>query len=187
MTLQTKIEITDTLLADALAKFEAFGVTKDMIEKRIQRHYSTITPALMVSLRKIYNSLRDGMSAPAEWFEMGDAPAAAITQPPKGATRTSDIKSRMKKGRGKPADDTVTDVDQPAAKRAAPASAPPAATPKKLTFAEVADALNAAGDSDALAAAADLIRHVADDGQRSELTTLYSDRAAKFDDTGAAS
>jgi hypothetical protein len=63
----------------------------------------------------------------------------------------------------------------------------PGTAPQKLTYAEVADALNAAGDSDALDAAADLIRYVVDDGQRADLTALYSHRAAKFDNTGAAS
>lgn len=46
-----------------------FNVSKEQIEKRIQRRIDSITPAQMVSLRNIYNSLRDGMSTPAEWFE----------------------------------------------------------------------------------------------------------------------
>lgn len=46
-----------------------FKVSKEQIEKRIQRRIDSITPAQMVSLRNIYNSLKDGMSTPAEWFE----------------------------------------------------------------------------------------------------------------------
>mgnify|MGYP007043848475 FL=1 len=46
-----------------------FNVGKEQIEKRIQRRIDSITPAQMVSLRNIYNSLKDGMSTPAEWFE----------------------------------------------------------------------------------------------------------------------
>lgn len=46
-----------------------FNVGKEQIEKRIQRRIDSITPAQMVSLRNIYNSLKDGMSSPAEWFE----------------------------------------------------------------------------------------------------------------------
>jgi hypothetical protein len=172
-TLQTKIEITDALLADALAKFEAFGVTKEAIEKRIQRHYTSITPALMVSLRKIYNSLRDGMSAPAEWFEMGDGPAANVAAPAVGS-RSDTVKSRM---RAKKKDDT----------KATPAAATKAASKageRAVTYAEVADALNAAADSDAAAVAADLIRHVTDPAQRAELEQLFSKRAAEFDEGG---
>lgn len=48
---------------------EKFGITKEQIEGRIQRRIDTITPAQVVSLRNIYNSLSDGMSAPEDWFE----------------------------------------------------------------------------------------------------------------------
>jgi hypothetical protein len=47
-----------------------FNVTREQIEKRIQRRIDSITPAQMVNLRSIYNSLKDGMSNPADWFEM---------------------------------------------------------------------------------------------------------------------
>lgn len=46
-----------------------FNVSKEQIEKRIQRRIDSITPAQMVGLRNIYNSLKDGMSSPSEWFE----------------------------------------------------------------------------------------------------------------------
>jgi hypothetical protein len=49
--------------------FAAYKVSKEQIEKRIQRRLDTITPAQLIQLRKIYNSLRDGMSGPADWFE----------------------------------------------------------------------------------------------------------------------
>ena len=40
--------------------FAEFGVTKQMIEKRIQRRLDSVTPANMVALKKVYASLRDG-------------------------------------------------------------------------------------------------------------------------------
>lgn len=49
--------------------FGEFGVTREQIEKRIQRRIDSITPAQMVNLRSIYNSLKDGMSNPGDWFE----------------------------------------------------------------------------------------------------------------------
>jgi hypothetical protein len=52
-----------------LEKFAEFGVTKEQIEKRIQRHLDAMTPAQMVDLGKKYNSLKDGMSTAADWFE----------------------------------------------------------------------------------------------------------------------
>ena len=56
--------------------FSEFGVTKDQIEKRIQRRVDTITPAQMITLRNIFNSLKDGMSSVGEWFEMPTEPEA---------------------------------------------------------------------------------------------------------------
>lgn len=53
---------------------ERFGVSKEMIEKRIQRRVDSITPALMVQLEKIATSMRDGMSVAADWFEVDAAP-----------------------------------------------------------------------------------------------------------------
>lgn len=52
--------------------FSALGVTKDMIEKRIQRRIDAIQPAQIVGLRKIYTSLQDGMSVAKDWFEIDE-------------------------------------------------------------------------------------------------------------------
>ena len=49
--------------------FTEFGVTREQIEKRIQRRIDSITPAQMVGLRSIYNSLKDGMSNATDWFD----------------------------------------------------------------------------------------------------------------------
>lgn len=49
--------------------FAAYKVTKAQIEKRIQRRIDAITPAQVISLRKILISMRDGMSGPEDWFE----------------------------------------------------------------------------------------------------------------------
>ena len=57
-----------------------FGVSKDQIEARIQRRLDSITPALFVSLRKIYASLRDGMSQPSDWFETNTPPVTTPTE-----------------------------------------------------------------------------------------------------------
>lgn len=51
-----------------LSSFAEFGITKAQIEARIQRSIDAIQPAQIVSLRKIYQSLRDGMSVATDWF-----------------------------------------------------------------------------------------------------------------------
>lgn len=76
-TLKTKAEVTPERLTSLLEKFAEYQVTKEQIEKRIQRHLEAMTPALMVQLGKIYNSLKDGMSSPADWFEVAPGAAAA--------------------------------------------------------------------------------------------------------------
>ncbi len=74
ITLATKVQITDELKQSLVDKFATFSVTKEMLEKRIQRRLDAITPGMVVNLGKIYNSLKDGMSIASEWFDM-QAPA----------------------------------------------------------------------------------------------------------------
>ena len=78
-TLKAKADITPENLKKLVASFEAYKVTKEQIEQRIQRRLDTITPAQVVQLRKIYNSLKDGMSGPADWFDVATPPAAGET------------------------------------------------------------------------------------------------------------
>lgn len=65
-----------------VAKFGEYGISKAQIEARIQRRLDAIQPAQVVMLRKIYQSLKDGMSRPADWFE---AEQGAAIAPPPGA------------------------------------------------------------------------------------------------------
>ena len=74
-TLKTSADTSPEAMKKMVEAFAAFGVTREQIEKRIQRRLDTIQPAQVVSLKKIYASLRDGMSTPRDWFEMPQAPA----------------------------------------------------------------------------------------------------------------
>lgn len=69
-TLKAKADTGPDAIKKMMESFEKYGVTKEQIEKRIQRRLDSITPAQVVSLRKIFNSLKDGMSTPADWFEI---------------------------------------------------------------------------------------------------------------------
>lgn len=53
-----------------LKSFEKHGVTKEAVEKRIQCRIEAISPAQVVSLIKIGTSIKDGMSAAKDWFEI---------------------------------------------------------------------------------------------------------------------
>lgn len=68
-----------TVNADTTAKMIAtfkdrFNVSKEQIEKFIQCDIAAITPAQVVRLRQIANSLKDGMSKADEWFDVIEEP-----------------------------------------------------------------------------------------------------------------
>lgn len=69
-TMKAKADTGPEGIKKLLQAFEGMGVKKEQIEKRIQRRIDTITAGQMVSLRKIYNSLKDAMSTIADWFEV---------------------------------------------------------------------------------------------------------------------
>lgn len=50
--------------------FDQRGVNVKMIEARIQRNLNAMQPANYVDLRKVYNSLKDGMSSVSSWFDV---------------------------------------------------------------------------------------------------------------------
>jgi hypothetical protein len=201
-TLKTNVEVTPTTLAAMVEKFGEYGVTKEHIEQRIQRRLDAITPAQVVQLRRIYNSLRDGMSEPREWFdspavstsaEGNDAAGAAA-----GGSRTERVKQRMR--RTPSASKTQSTPATPTASDAAPADAANAADVPSMaqselpgvqtdadtgemiaSYAEVRAALEAARTRDDLDTAGDLIRYVRVEAQRAELSEIFRARVADFD------
>jgi hypothetical protein len=78
-TMAATFQITPEYLKGWLDAFKKYGVTKEMIEKRIQRGYDSITSAQMVGLVNIYNSLKDGIGVVSDFFEV-PTPAGAKTQ-----------------------------------------------------------------------------------------------------------
>lgn len=49
---------------------ENFNVTQEMIGKRYQCKFESLRPAQVVQLRTIYQSMKDGMSQPRDWFDI---------------------------------------------------------------------------------------------------------------------
>jgi hypothetical protein len=74
VTTMAKADTSPAAMAKLLDAFAPFGVSRAQIEKRIQRRMDAIQPAQVLSLRKVYASLKDGMSKPSDWFE--EFPAA---------------------------------------------------------------------------------------------------------------
>jgi hypothetical protein len=199
VTLKSKADTSPEAMGKMVDAFAPFGVTKEHIEKRIQRRLDAITPAQVVNLKRVYASLRDGMSDPGEWFDMGDAAAVgdADDEPEAEGTGTAAVKSRLKKkAAGKAPKPTPKakaegagdgNADEKTGAKADAKGAPAQATDKAadngpLTYAHVAAALNDAPDTAALDAASVLIKRVPDAKQRTELELMYSARAGEFDD-----
>src|SRR5262252_218207 len=80
-TLTTKVEVTPERIATMLTQFADYGVTKGMIEKRLQRRLDSITPGMMVQLGKIFTSLRDGISQPEQWFDLAKPQEGGTVSP----------------------------------------------------------------------------------------------------------
>ena len=96
VTMKTKADTSPEAMQKMLAAFEPYGVTREQIEKRIQRRLDAIQPAQVVSLKKIYASLRDGMSVAADWFEAPESPPETAGDPQPPATKTEAAKERMR-------------------------------------------------------------------------------------------
>jgi hypothetical protein len=62
--------------------FTAFGVSKEMIERRTGRRIDAIQPGEIVALRGIFNSLKGGTATAGDFFEAPRKPEDAIPQAP---------------------------------------------------------------------------------------------------------
>ncbi len=88
-TLELNSPVTDETKRKLLAAFEPYGVTRKMIEARIQRNFDSISPTLYLQFKRIYASLKDEMSSPEDWFDL------SIGKEVEGATRTEQIKNLL--------------------------------------------------------------------------------------------
>ena len=93
VTLRTKAEVTPERLKNLVDQFGELGVTRPMIEKRIQRRLESLTPGMMVQLGRIFTSIRDGISTPAEWFDL--EAAGAPQEAPSTAPRPAQASGRQ--------------------------------------------------------------------------------------------
>jgi DNA-binding FadR family transcriptional regulator len=68
-TLHATADVTPDGVKKLVDAFAAIGVTKEQLEARIQRRIDSIQPAQVVAIRKIYVSIKDGLSTKDEWFD----------------------------------------------------------------------------------------------------------------------
>ena len=98
-TLNTKFAVTAERVKSLVEKFAEYGVTPAQIERRIQCHLDAMKPAQMANLGKVYNSLKDGMSKPEDWFE-AEARGATGPATPHNAPKAAKDALRAKLGVG---------------------------------------------------------------------------------------
>ncbi|KAG0015370.1 hypothetical protein BGZ81_011714 [Podila clonocystis] len=174
-TMRTRANASPEAMQKMVAAFESFSVTKEQIEKRIQRRLDAIQPAQVVSLKKIYASLRDGMSNPADWFEGTEAEPTPQTTT---SSRTNSVKAKAREQReaaqktsgANQQDNTPHHLEQDGQQQSL-----------GITFTQVSDQLHRASDIDLLDAAADLIGEVTDSAHREELNYIYHLRRAELE------
>lgn len=152
-TLRANADTSPEALKKIVDAFAPFGVTQGQIEKRIQSRLEAIRPAQVVQLKKIYSSLRDGMSSPGDWFEADATGAQEAANEAPAAT----LRDRVRK-----------------AKNPQPAQAE-AEAPKAASFEDVQFAIRNAASLDELDAAFALVENLPE-GDAAELTEEYRAR-----------
>lgn len=169
VTMRTKADTSPEAMAKMVEAFEKFGVVRDQIEKRIQRRLDAIQPAQVVSLKKIYASLRDGMSTAADWFDPVEAPAGAASHAPSTGAAAAKDAIKKRQATAPSASSTIDPADNP---EAGADPMPP------LLFDEVRRQLEGAKTPDAFGVAKDLIPRVVDAEEQAKLNALASKRYA---------
>jgi hypothetical protein len=181
VTLKTSADTSPEAMHKMVAAFGEFGVTKEQIEKRIQRRLDSIQPAQVVALKRIYVSLRDEMSTPADWFEIEAEQAAA----PSGLDAVKAAAKAAGSGKAAPAARTARKgIDPQTGEVAPPAAAAPAAAktgsdepavPAK-SYAAYADSVLQATDAETAALELDVARGALPAEQYDELCAVFRNR-----------
>jgi hypothetical protein len=144
-TMHATADTSPEAMQKMVAAFADFGVTKDQIEKRIQRRLDAIQPAQVVGLKKVYASLRDGMSVAANWFE---AAPTDEPQPPPGASAADKAKAAIKARAAKKADPDTGEIRKTVAQYKAQMDNAPDADMAAITLDEARDELTASEVTD---------------------------------------
>jgi len=76
-TLHANADTSPDALKKLEAAFQGIGVPRDALEKFIQCRLESIRPAQIVRLRKIYASIKDGMSSPSDRFDIPEVSGLA--------------------------------------------------------------------------------------------------------------
>lgn len=79
-----------------LEKFNEMGVSKTMIERRLRHRVETMNGPELLSLIKIYNSIKDGIATPDDYFEPDQAVKEQAKAPETPAETASAMAEKIK-------------------------------------------------------------------------------------------
>ena len=86
-TLEKNVNITPKRIEELVQSFSKYGVSKVMIEARIQRHMEAITATQFIDLMNIGTSLRDGIAKVDDFFDRDAKPIGEKEAPAKPSGR----------------------------------------------------------------------------------------------------
>ena len=163
-TLRAKADTSPEAMAKMLEAFGPYGITKDHIEARIQRRLDAITAAQVVQLKRIYASLRDGISEPAQWFELAGAAEGGAVGGTGQRTSAADAVKARRAAKHQKAQDAAASVT----------AKPAAGGPAGRTLAKYVDAINSAADGEIAALVLDEARDFLSEAEQATLGQAYS-------------
>lgn len=105
-TLHAQADTSPEAVQRMVKAFEGLGVSKAQIEARIQRRLEAIAPAQLISLRRIYNSIKDGMSSSGDWFAAEEAQEKQADSG-KASSVEEKLRSKVEEAASKPASEPV--------------------------------------------------------------------------------
>lgn len=104
-TLHAEADTSPEGIRKVVDSFAQIGVTREQLEARCQRRIETIRPAQVIQLRKIWQSLNDGMSSPEDWFK--------TPQQQEGSTGNEALRARLRRQASTEARDEQTAAAAP--------------------------------------------------------------------------
>lgn len=155
VTMHATADTSPEAIQKLVQAFALYRVNQQQLEKRIQRRMDAIQPAQVVQLRKVYASLRDGMSKPEDWFE-------DVISDDQAATATKAAEAFKARNQAKPAAPAIQ--HQPAGK----------------TFEDVMTMICQADTEDALLVAGDWVKDISDQDQAQILHDKLDERLAEM-------
>ena len=137
-TVKAKVGDVNEAARKLIEAFAAFGVSREAIEKKLGQHIESIEAGQIVRFRKIYASLKDGMSEPRDWFDLDDIAQAAPAAEPAPAEVVNPETGEVSQAAPEPAKAAAEPTPQPAPKPAAKAT--PAEQPSQTAESKPAPA-----------------------------------------------